>query len=46
VRNNKANEWIKQAVPHRFNYPVSSAEYSRGRVVIVVKHLVDEFQNT
>lgn len=35
------DEWIEQQVPHRFVYPVSGEEYSRGRVKLIVEKWVD-----
>lgn len=37
VRTDFENEWIEQQVPHRFEYPVYTAEYSRGRVKLQVQ---------
>jgi len=42
-KTDKKNEWIEQQVPHRFNYPIPTAEYSRGRAVIVIENWLDEF---
>ncbi len=41
VRTNKEPEWIEQQVPHRFSYPFSDDEYSRGRIVIEVESWCD-----
>jgi AAA15 family ATPase/GTPase len=41
TRHDTKDEWIEQQVPHRFIYPVSSNEYSRGRVAIVVENWMD-----
>jgi hypothetical protein len=41
TRHDTKHEWIEQQVPHRFNYPVSSNEYPRGRVAIVVENWTD-----
>ena len=43
VRTDTKNEWIEQQVPHRFDYPITTAEYSRGRVVIVIENWMDAF---
>lgn len=42
-RSNKENEWIEQQVPHRFNYPISTSQYPRGRAAIVIENWVDAF---
>lgn len=35
------NEWLEQQVPHRFNYPIDSAQFPRGRAALVVEQWVD-----
>jgi hypothetical protein len=43
VRSDSKNEWIEQQVPHRFNYPISTAQYSRGRAAISIESWIDSF---
>lgn len=40
-RTEKEDEWIEQQVPHRFHYPVSGKNYSRGRVALVMEFWMD-----
>ncbi len=35
--------WIEQQVPHRFQYPISLKNYSRGRAAIVIENWNDAF---
>lgn len=35
--------WIEQQVPHRFQYPILSRQFSRGRAVIVIESWNDAF---
>lgn len=35
--------WIEQQVPHRFQYPISSKNYSRGRAAIEIENWNDTF---
>ena len=37
------NEWIEQQVPHRFQYPVLTTRYSRGRAAIIIETWNDLF---
>jgi hypothetical protein len=41
IRTDTRDEWIEQQVPHRFSYPVTGKEYSRGRVALVVESWLD-----
>ena len=41
ARTNKENEWIEQQVPHRFEYPMQTSKYSRGRVALKTENWVD-----
>ncbi|MDM8537376.1 CRISPR-associated protein Csx19 [Desulfobacterales bacterium HSG17] len=41
IRTDTDDEWIEQQVPHRFVYPVSEKEFSRGRVKLIVEKWVD-----
>lgn len=36
-RSDSKPEWLEQSVPHRFNYPIDTAQYPRGRAVIMVE---------
>lgn len=42
-RNDLKNEWIEQQVPHRFNYPLRTTKYSRGRAAIIIENWTDAF---
>ncbi len=41
TRTDLENEWIEQRVPHRFVYPVTSRNYYRGRVALVIENWKD-----
>jgi hypothetical protein len=43
ARTDTKNEWIEQQVPHRFNYPISTTRYSRGRAVVLIENWIDSF---
>lgn len=40
-RTDTANEWLEQQVPQRFSYPIETAEFSRGRVALIVEDWAD-----
>lgn len=42
-RSETKNEWIEQQVPNRFNYPISTAQHSRGRAAISIENWIDAF---
>lgn len=42
-RSDIKDEWIEQQVPHRFKYPIATAEFPRGRVAISVESWIDVF---
>lgn len=42
ARTDKENEWIEQQVPHRFEYPMQTSKYSRGRVALKTENWVDQ----
>ena len=41
IRTDTENEWVEQHVPHRFAYPISTSEFSRGRVALTVEKWID-----
>jgi hypothetical protein len=41
IRTDTRDEWIEQQVPHRFSYPVTGKQYSRGRLALVVESWYD-----
>lgn len=43
TRTDTKNEWIEQQMPNRFDYPIQTAQFSRGRAVITIEHWLDEF---
>ena len=34
--------WLEQQVPHRFSYPINSAEFPRGRAALVIEDWSDD----
>ena len=42
-RTDTKNEWIEQQVPHRFQYPVFTTRYNRGRAAIIIENWNDVF---
>ncbi len=40
-RTDSQNEWLEQQTPHRFNYPIDSAQFPRGRAALVVEQWVN-----
>lgn len=44
VRTGLENEWLEQQVPHRFNYPLETAQYSRGRLALVIEHWLNQHE--
>lgn len=41
VRTDTQNEWLEQQVPQRFSYPISTGQFGRGRVALVVEEWND-----
>lgn len=33
--------WLEQSAPHRFNYPIYTANHPRGRVALVIEEWID-----
>lgn len=42
-RTDTKKEWIEQQVPHRFQYPVFTTRYNRGRAAIIIENWNDVF---
>jgi len=40
-RTDSRNEWLEQQAPHRFDYPIDSAQFPRGRAALVVEQWVN-----
>jgi hypothetical protein len=41
IRTNRENEWLEQKVPHRFDYPVDTAEFEKGRTALIIEDWID-----
>lgn len=41
VRTDTKPQWLEQQVPHLFDYPVDTAQYSRGRAALIVEDWED-----
>ena len=42
-RTDTKKEWIEQQVPHRFQYPVFTTRYNRGKAAIIIENWNDVF---
>ncbi len=40
-RTESRNEWLEQQAPHRFEYPIDSAQFPRGRAALAVEEWVN-----
>ena len=42
VRKETQTEWFEQMVPRRFKYPLSTRQYSPGRIVLITRDRIDQ----